>query len=375
MEAQERQSEPREQAFPGSVNVFSALGVPIRLHFTFLLLAIFLIVLGLSGTQSAPMNAIYIAALFLSVLLHELGHAAVAKRYGIRTLEIVMFPIGGLARLNRNPKAREELWIAVAGPLVNMLIAGVIFISLFRWGTILPWEQIVAASDGNLLQRIAVGNLILALFNLLPAYPMDGGRVLRSLLARFQSEDEATRMAARAGQVLAMLMGLIGLLYMQFFLVFIALFVYLGASQEAAAVVGRSLTQGVPVRAAMVTDFRTLSHGDTIGNAANMLLSTSQQDFPVLHGGSVIGLLGRNSLVRSMAMEGPEAYVASAMNRNFTVLAPDMDLAEALPKMGQAGSCALVMDGAQLVGLLTAENISEFLVLRRIGMKPELRTV
>ncbi|MCL4850939.1 MAG: CBS domain-containing protein, partial [Bryobacteraceae bacterium] len=235
-----------------------------------------------------------------------------------------------------------------------MLIAGVIFASLFRWGTILPWEQIVAASDGNLLQRIAVGNLILALFNMLPAYPMDGGRVLRSLLARFQSEDDATRMAARAGQVLAMLMGLIGLLYMQFFLVFIALFVYLGASHEAAAVVGRSLTQGVPVKAAMVTDFRTLSHGDTIGDAANLLLSTSQQDFPVLHGGSVIGLLGRNSLVRSMAMEGPESYVASAMNRNFTALAPDMDLAEALPKMGQAGSCALVMDGAQLVGLLTA---------------------
>jgi predicted transcriptional regulator len=134
---------------------------------------------------------------------------------------------------------------------------------------------------------------------------------------------------------------------------------------------GRMLTQGIPVRAAMVTEFRTLSHGDSIGDAANLLLATSQQDFPVVHGDQVIGLLGRSALLKAMASGGPEAYVAGAMARDFLRLSPHQDLAEALPKLSEAGSCALVMDGERLLGLLTTENVSEFLLLRRFGMQPK----
>ena len=143
-------------------------------------------------------------------------------------------------------------------------------------------------------------------------------------------------------------------------LVFFALFVYLGAAMEFAAATGRTLTHGIPVRAAMITEFHTLEHGKTIRDAANLMLATSQQDFPIVHGDKVVGLLGRNLLLKALAAEGPEAYVAGVMDRDFLAIEPGDDLAEVLPLMAQAGRCALVMEGDKLVGLLTTENLSEF---------------
>ena len=153
-------------------------------------------------------------------------------------------------------------------------------------------------------------------------------------------------------------------------LVFFAFFIYLGAAQESAAAMGRTLSNGIPVRAAMITEFHTLDHGNTIRDAANLLLSTSQQDFPVILGDQVVGLLGRNLLLKALASEGPDAYVAGVMDRDFVSIDPSADLARVLPMMARAGRCALVMDHAQLLGLLTTDNLSEFLVLRRFGMEP-----
>lgn len=360
-----------DRGVAGTIGTIRLLGVPVRFHFTFVLLIVFLTVVGVGGRQSSLMYLVYIIGLFASVLLHELGHAWVAKRYGVRTLEIVMFPIGGVARVEKTPKPHEEFWIALAGPLVNIVIAAALLGYLLYRHQLVALDALFDPTDANLAQRIATGNLLLAAFNLLPAFPMDGGRVLRAILARTKSEDEATRAAAGAGRMLAIAMGLYGLLSMQFMLVFIAFFVYLGAAQEGAAAMGRTLTHGIPVRAAMVTEFHTLPHGSTIRDAAALLLATSQQDFPVVHGTSVIGLLPRNGLLRALAAEGQEAYVSGAMEREFTRLSPDMDLADALPMMAQAGSCALVMENEQLLGLLTTENLSEFLLLRRFGMQPE----
>jgi CBS domain-containing protein len=283
----------------------------------------------------------------------------------------VMFPIGGVARLDRPLKPREEFWIALAGPLVNVVIAAGLFGALVWHGALVPIEGLAEPTDANLLERIATGNLILAAFNLLPAFPMDGGRILRSALALRRPQEDATRLAARAGQFLAIGLGFYGLLAANFMLVFVAFFVYLGAAQEGAAAVGRMLTHGTPVRAAMVTEFHTLLHGDTVRDAANLLLATSQQDFPVVHGEQVVGLLGRVALLRAMATSGPDSYVAGAMNRDFTRVSPDQDLAETIPLLSRAGSCVLVMEGDRLAGLLTSENLSEFLLLRRFGMPPE----
>ena len=370
MEPQSAQK-PDSSFIPGSIASVRMFGVPVRLHFTFVLLFVFLIAAGIGEGQSGVMNAVYIAALFGSVVLHELGHALVGRRYGVRTLEIVMFPIGGVTRLEQPPKPQEEFWIAVAGPLVNVAIAAGLFGALVWRGGLLPIEALTRPTDANLLERIATGNLVLAAFNLLPAFPMDGGRILRSVLALRRPQEQATRLAARAGQFLAIGLGLYGLLAANYLLVFIAFFVYLGAAQESAAAVGRILTRGTPVRAAMVTDFRTLSHADTVRDAANLLLAASQQDFPVMHGDQVIGLLGRGALLRAMAASGPESYVAGAMNRDFVRVSPEQDLAETIPLLAQAGSCVLVMEGDRLVGLLTSENLSEFLLLRRFGMPPE----
>ena len=368
---------PSEQRATGRIaarplGTFQLAGVPVRFHFTFVLLLIFLIVTGLGSNQSGWHYAVYLIALFASVLLHELAHSFVSSRYGIRTLEIVMFPIGGVSRLQRNAKPSEEFWIAAAGPFVNLVVGLALFAYLYSRRQIVAVPALLEPTDSNLLERIAAGNLILALFNFVPAFPMDGGRMLRSVLSRFKPEEEATRIAAWAGRMLAISMGLYGLLSAHHMLVFVAFFVYLGAAQESAAALGRSLTSGIPVRAAMLTDYRTLDHGETIRDAANLLLATSQQDFPVVHGDQVVGLLGRNALLRAMASDGPDAYVAGFMDREYATLAPDMNLADVLPLMAQSGSCALVMEDDRLIGLLTAENLSEFLLLRRFGMEPSV---
>jgi len=359
----------KPRPIPGSVGTFRLFGVPVRLHFTFILLLVFLLFIGIGEKQSGWSTALYVLALFASVLLHELGHALVARRYGIATTEIVMFPIGGVSRPERPPKPSEELWIALSGPLVNFVIGGGLLAWMAAQQGFVAIEQLRQPTDANLAERIALGNLILGVFNLLPAYPMDGGRVLRSLLAIRLPEAEATRIAAAAGQGLAILLGLAGLLWGNFILVFVALFVYLGAAQEGAAVRGRILTTGYPVSAAMITDFRTLQHGDTIRDAGNLLLATSQHDFPVMHGEAVVGLLSRQRLVRAMLSEGPDAYVAGAMDRDFPRLSPDMPLAEALPRVSAPGACALVMDADdKLLGLLTSEHVSQFLLLRQVSM-------
>jgi Zn-dependent protease/CBS domain-containing protein len=360
-----RADSTQQQARPRGVKIF---GVPVRLHFTFVLLVVFLIAVGARGDQSTMMNVVYILALFTSVLLHELGHVAVSRRYGIGTSEIVLYPIGGVARLQKSPKPHEELWIALAGPAVNLLIAGALAAFLLPIGVQEAFTSVTDPTDANVFARIAVGNVILAAFNMIPAFPMDGGRVLRALLARRVPEEVATRRAASAGRIFAILIGLFGLLTGQFMLLFIALFVYIGATQETVVATGRALTSGVPVRAAMVTDFRTLEHGNTIRDAANLLLATSQHDFPVVLGEQVIGLLGRTALLRGMAVDGPDAYVAGIMSREFPKVDPDDDLMETLPVMTET-SCALVMKEGRLLGLLTRENVSEFLMLRKVGLE------
>ena len=355
----------------GTIQFFTLFGTPFSLHFSFILLAIVVIAKDFAGHQTTSTYTFFLIGMLVSVLLHEAAHALVAKRLRVRTLEVVMFPIGGLPRMERTLKPSEEIWISAAGPLLNALIAVGLFAYLAgtHQSAVIRPTDLMQPSDVNLLGLLAFGNLLLVAMNLLPAFPMDGGRILRALLSYIRPEDEATRIAAWMGRMLAISMGLYGLLAAQFMLVFFALFVYLGAAMEGAAALGRTLTHGVPVRSAMMTEFHTLEHGKTIRDAANLLLATSQQDFPIVHGDQVVGLLGRNLLLKALAAEGPDAYVAGVMDREFLAIEPDIDLSEVLPLMAQAGRCALVMNGEKLEGLLTTDNLSEFLLLRRFGLE------
>jgi len=355
----------------GTVNAFRVFGVPVRLHFTFILFVIFLTVSVLGNSTSPAGSALFLAGGLLSVLLHEFGHATVAASFGVRTSEIVMFPIGGLSRLERPLRPLAEACVAFAGPLVNLALAGGIFAYLVseHEATPIHLSDFTHPNGKSAMALLLYGNILLAVFNLLPAFPMDGGRILRALLRSLRPDEEATRIAAWMGRMLAIGMGLYGLIAGQFLLVFFALFIYLGAAQESVAAFGRSLTHGVPVRSAMITEFRTLEHNHTVKEAANLLLATSQQDFPVQHAGQVVGLLGRNHLLKALAAEGPDVYVAGAMDRDFLSFHPETDLSEILPQMAHSGSCALVMDGDKVTGLITTDNLSEFLLLRRFGLE------
>ncbi|MBN9661801.1 MAG: site-2 protease family protein [Acidobacteria bacterium] len=351
---------------PGSHALFRLFGVPVRFHFTFWLMVVWLIFMGSEGTQSIPGMALYVIGLFASVLLHEIGHALAARRFQIQTTEIVMLPLGGLAKLARQPNPSEEFWIALAGPMVNFVLGGALLGWTYAQGGTVELSHWRASTDANLPGRLAVTNLVLAFFNLLPAFPMDGGRVMRSLLAAKRPVEEATRLTARIGSVVAAVMGLYGLLNSNFVLIFFAFIVYVGATQEVMATSAQALMQGATVVEAMITDFRTLQHGNSIRDAADLLLATSQQDFPVLSGEETVGLLNRTALLKAMAAEGPDAYVAGVMDREFAKLSPGMQLSEAALRMGESGNCALVFEREKLVGLLTGENLSEFLVLRKI---------
>ncbi len=357
----------------GTVKFFPLFGTPLSLHFSFILLVIVVIAKDLAGHQSTSTYTLFLIGMLVSVLLHEAAHSIVARRLRVRTLEVVMFPIGGLPRMERTLKPAEEIWISIAGPLVNAVIAAALIaylVSTHQSSPVPKLVDLIQPNDVNLIGLLAFGNLLLVAMNLLPAFPMDGGRILRAILSYIRPEDEATRIAAWMGRMLGIAMGLYGLLVSQYMLVFFALFVYLGAAMEFAAATGRTLTHGIPVRAAMMSEFHTLEHGKTIRDAANLLLATSQQDFPVVHGDQVVGLLSRTLLLKALATEGQDAYVAGVMDRDFLAIEPGMDLAEVLPLMAQAGRCALVMDGEKLLGLLTTENLSEFLLLRRFGMEP-----
>jgi Zn-dependent protease len=359
---------PERSTRSGTLGIGSVLGVPIRLHFTFVILLVFLAYIGLTDKQSLQIHLLYLALMFGSVLLHEIGHVAAGKIAGIRTREIVMFPVGGVSQLETNPTPRKELFISLAGPFANLLIAAALAIWMSTQTGGWRLAKFGGATDENLIQRLFFGNLILALFNLVPAFPMDGGRALRSLLSLYRPENEARQLSGAIGRTIAVVMCLYGLFWGEYMLAFIAVFIYVGAAQESAAAIGKSLLEGTPVRAAMVTQFQTLSHGDTLRDAADKLLSTTQQDFPVMLGDQVVGLLGRANLLRGMASEGPEAFIAGFMDRDFERVKTDTDLAEAVSLLADAGHCILVMDGERLLGLLTSENVSEFIVLKRIGM-------
>jgi len=351
-----------------SLRVGKLFGIDVFVHFTFLLLLVFLGFVFWNATQQieAVLRGVgFIVALFGCVVLHELGHALMARRYGITTRDITLLPIGGVARLESMPeKPMQEFWVAVAGPAVNVVIAAALYLWLAATGSLAPLEE-MSVTGGAVLQRLAMVNVILVLFNLLPAFPMDGGRVLRALLATRLGRRRATAIAANIGQGMAILFGIVGFLHNPF-LIFIAIFVYLGAQAEAAMVEMQSALEGLRVRDGMMTRFRTLSTGDTLGKAVEELLAGSQQDFPVLEDGHPVGILRRNDLVKALSEGRRDSPVGDVMCRECATVDESAPLKGAVESM-QAQQCNTlpVVSSARVVGLLTLENISEMLMVNR----------
>lgn len=307
----------------------------------------------------------FILALFGCVVLHEYGHALTARKFGIKTRDITLYPIGGVARLERMPdRPIEELWVALMGPAVNVVIAAIVFAVLFLTGGLVPLTDLTVAS-GSFLERLLVVNVILVLFNLLPAFPMDGGRVLRALLAMRMEYVRATQIAANIGQGMAFLFGFIGL-FSNPFLLFIAFFVYIGASQEASMVQMKNSISGIPVTRAMQTDFRTLSPSDTLARVVGLILAGSQHDFPVVDAaGRVAGILERDAFMQALTRHGQSAPVMDFVRRDLPEVDSHDMLEMALMRLQETGAKSLpVTHGGQLMGMITAENVTEYLMIR-----------
>jgi Zn-dependent protease/predicted transcriptional regulator len=341
-------------------------GIAIYVHATFLLIIGWVVLIHWSEghTLAATVaGVLFVLALFVCVVLHELGHALMAKKYGIKTRDITLLPIGGVARLERMPdEPMQELWVALAGPAVNVAIAAVILIWLKVTGAWQPLDQL-SMTGGSFLERIMVVNVFLVVFNMLPAFPMDGGRVLRALLATRMEYTQATQIAAALGQGMAFLFGFIGL-FSNPFLLFIALFVWIGAAQEASMVQMKSALAGIPVRRAMLTDFRTLGPKDSLDRAVELVLAGSQQDFPVLENERVVGVLTQGNLLAALATR-QAASVGEIMQREFQTVEPSEMLEIALGRLQSCECHTLpVLLKGKLVGLVTSENVGEFLMIQ-----------
>lgn len=344
------------------------LGSELRVHVTFFLLLAWVGFAAYSngGWRVAIDNILFVLALFACVIAHEFGHALMARRYGIRTPDITLLPIGGLARLERMPeKPMQEVWVALAGPAVNVVIWAVLVIlgAGLRVDTLAQLES----TQADLLSRLAFVNLLLAAFNMIPAFPMDGGRVFRALLCLKMDRVKATRIAAVGGQIVAVGLGFLGLTSGNPILVLIAVFVFVAANAENQDVAMRSAARRVQARDAMITEFRALSPEDTLATAAQAVIQTTQHEFPVLdQDGDLLGFVTRDRLFTALAGDHPRSEPAvSIMESGIPQVPLTSGLNKVLDGLHQgAPAIAVCTKAGKMVGYITRENIGELMVIQ-----------
>jgi Zn-dependent protease/CBS domain-containing protein len=342
-------------------------GTVIKVHVTFVLYQAWIAIANWAsgGPAAAWRSLAFMLLLFACVVAHEFGHIVVARRFGVTTPTVTLLPIGGVAQLERIPeKPSEEFLVAIAGPLVNVAIA----LILVAFGASLDASHLagVDKSSVSMLDRLAAVNLFLVVFNLIPAFPMDGGRVLRALLASRLGYVRATEIAASIGQVVAFGLGFLGL-FGNPLLIFIAIFVYLAASSESQLVAIRAMARDVPVAAAMMTQIARLAPEAHINEAIDTLMRTSQGEFPVVDAsGRIAGVLSRADLIRALKERGPDARIADAMTTDIPTVGHRACLEEAVRLLQdkRAPAVAVVDADGRLAGLITPETIGEMVMVR-----------
>jgi len=351
-----------------SIRLFTLGGTAVRMHLTFLLLLAWIAAIQwMRGTpQDALYGVLFILVLFGCVVLHEFGHIFAARRYGIRTPDVTLLPIGGVASMERMPeKPAQEIVVALAGPAVNGVIALVLIMVL---GLHFDASQMsLETLQSSFWAQVAVANIILLVFNLIPAFPMDGGRVLRAVLAMWLGYGPATRVAARIGQGLAIVFAFLGLMGNPL-LILIAVFIFLAAAGEAGYVQVRELTRGRLVTDAMITAFEPLGVMSSADDAAAALLRTTQQEFPVLDGARHLrGVVTRKAIIEALRSEnGGATPVLEIMEANVPVVAQSAHLEDAVTLLQRSpAGCVAVIDASdRVVGYVTAENLSELMMIR-----------
>lgn len=347
-------------------------GIPIRLHVTFVLFVAFLAAVYAfqGGVRAAVAGVSFILALFLSVTLHELGHSLVARGFGVKVSGIVLLPIGGVSQMEEMPEQpNREFLIAVAGPGTSVLLGLVLgVVSLLLYGPTATFKTTL--TGGLFIPNLARVNLLLAIFNLLPGFPMDGGRIFRAALARGMPFDRATTVAASVGRVFAIGLGLFGL-FTNIWLTFIAVFIYFGAGAEASRVHIKTALRDVPVGRVMATTFETLEPDDRLGKAVEHAYHGVQEDFPVVTDGKLVGVLMKQDILAALHGFGPGALVGRVMRKEFTTVATDSTLEQVYSAIQTCGCSSLpVLDAGRIIGVVTLEALGRYLVFAGAGQGP-----
>lgn len=345
-------------------------GIKIFIHWTFLLLLTWIGMSSYRSSQSgeqALLTVGYILTLFLCVVLHEFGHAFMARRFGIKTKDITLFPMGGMARMEKIPEApKEEFLVAIAGPLVNVVIAGALFLYMHFSPTLYTLGFPAGAmTPDKFLPALFAVNVIMAIFNLIPAFPMDGGRIFRAMLSLKLERTRATQIAAKLGQLIAIVFIALGLFY-NIWLVFIGIFIYLGAGAEASQeYVQHDLAQH-KVSNLVMTKFTMLAAQDVLSAALRALLDSQEREFLVSENGAVVGVLTRDEMLAGLQEHGQTVQIGKIMRRDIQFLPPQMPVTEALRIMTESNIPMLPVGYPnQLLGVINVENISEFLIIQK----------
>ena len=359
-----------------SIPVGRVFGIELRIHLTFFFLLIFVWMTesAAHGRVNAGFGLALVGIIFGSVVLHELGHALVATHAGIPAKSIILLPIGGVTMLDdsrllaessggSNANWKRDVRIALAGPLVNLLIAlvaGSIIAAVAPEVQLWQWPFI---QSGNLLRSLVWSNIYLAGFNLLPAYPMDGGRVLRALFSRKMDGVQATRRAVSIGQAFSVLFMMVGLLVPNYWLIMVGVFLMLGGQLERRSVIFHSVLETVQMDDIMLTDFATLSPADTLEDALEKAVHSLQDDFPVVRGSDMVGVVSKQKILEALRREG-NGYVQSVMSRIFEVASRNETLASAFRKLTSRNlSIIPVVEDQHLVGIVTLQNLMHSMAL------------
>ncbi|MDP1701884.1 MAG: site-2 protease family protein [Aestuariivirga sp.] len=353
-----------------SLTIGRIAGTAIRIHITFLLFLVWIAASDYAsgGLDAAKLSIVFVLLVFACVVAHEFGHILTARSFGIKTPEVTLLPIGGVANMERIPEEPwQELLVAIAGPMVNVVIAGLLIVT---GGFAVADLQSIVLENTTLVQSLALINISLVVFNLIPAFPMDGGRVLRALLAMRLGAQRATEIAAKFGQFFAFLFVATGL-FLNPMLVLIGMFIYLAAMSELQANSLRWFARDLTVAEGMERSVRSLFESALLSEAVEALLASSQRVFPVINGvGKPVGLLDRDDLVLGLKEKGPDAAVSLVM-RKPTVIGRALPLNDAVSGMNRQGlrSQVVVDGGGHLVGMLTLENVAEMMMIHAI--RPE----
>jgi Zn-dependent protease/predicted transcriptional regulator len=343
----------------------SILGIEFRIHYTFFILLLFVYIAGMrKGATLAINGVLFVCAVFMCVLIHEVGHSILARKYGKETKSITLLPIGGVATIEEMPeKPLQEVVMSAVGPFINLAIAGILYLFSGQWSGFHP-PGIYPATGGEFLESLIVINIFLAIFNLLPAFPMDGGRILRGFLSLCYSTVKATSIAVFVGQTFALLFVFYGIFF-NFWLAIIGIFLYLGAGSEKQQLQIVNLLHNIPISAIMSVNYQTLSPDEPLKKALEKIYHGCQDDFPVIDKGDIKGILNQESIIAAIHEKGVDLSVADVMDKDFISTDPGKPLAQIYKKLSSENKSSIaVIEKNSLKGMLSLSGISRYFMIQ-----------